>query len=1177
MNEIFHHSAFMDSAQSLRLLSIDGGGIKGLTALIILRRLMRTVKVKLELAQDPKPCEYFDLIGGTSTGGLIAIMLGRLGLTVDQCIDAYQVLAQAVFGHRSYGGIVLQGLRSKSVYSISRLQEAIKETLASYGEEEEAALNDSGSHGCRMFVCASNQVTSQYELIRNYVSNAADQENYDCTVWEAGSATAAAPMYFDSVTFARSRTEFTDGGLNINCPVNELVNEATRIWPAKEIGCLVSLGTGWTQPSEIPKRLDKFLIGSVKMLTNAEKLVETFTKHPIGRELLKSNRFFRFNVEQGMDQFELDDWKELPRLSELTKFYLGRSEKAMAVERCAAVLIDPDRQQVMSKPSLLPVELNPNFVRREVIIRTLHNYFNSPETHLKRFILWADRLETFYEDYRKILGILDGSQNSDYDDLSPLEVLKQTREALERRPKDWFLVIDNADTFDLFQKQENDICLTDYLPTCGHTLLTSRDKRMVGELAAFENSLRVDAMEQHEAVQLLRKSIIEGLNPDWPKAHNQAIELLELLGHLPLAITQAAANMRVRSIDFSSYISQFKDRKSRIGSLQINATIPKGTPQSVLVVWEMSFDNISNFDTVAITLLYHMGFYFRSDIPERILRKLPDISNLSETRFKQALDRLSDFALIDTSNRDQHSYYQIHPMVQLWITQRISIEERLKYLGCNVALCVRELPPYPTSSNKAIRRVLAPHALELSEHGQELQMSNEPFCLLLHTLISYLKFNDCSRSALQLNRHAYQLTSTLWKGQHSLLFILDLEELSILTSLCLWQEAADCGLRMKQKWEAYDLNPACKPALDHDLILPMKMIGREEEALGFINQGAHTRIEMKPSASPKSTLRLEAQVSKGSSNKDTTSVSKEDDLTTYDSDEYTGLEKRAELLRKEGKTEEAFHLYTKAFERAIQTFEPSSHITLGAAVQLCATASSLHRYRVIDVLVQRVECLVQPDKLEGVSLLQYALLILQWSISLQHRRKYQDAVKALRSITQRCDQLEVPDPDSNISIMLWFQYALALGNAGQKEAMEKLRQSNPKIAQAEKLYGNIEDLVKIEPEIIRTYHTGLTLLLTGTAREGEWWDKSSQLLKLGEERYGNLEDQVKMHKAKGNVDAPKQGPLDSSSPETPVRAGSQELTKIQRRLGDFLDKLTLRSRASKDRRLQGSEKVRILE
>ena len=47
--------------------------------------------------QPPKPCDYFDMIGGTSTGGLIAIMLGRLQMSVDECMAEYQQVSSTVF------------------------------------------------------------------------------------------------------------------------------------------------------------------------------------------------------------------------------------------------------------------------------------------------------------------------------------------------------------------------------------------------------------------------------------------------------------------------------------------------------------------------------------------------------------------------------------------------------------------------------------------------------------------------------------------------------------------------------------------------------------------------------------------------------------------------------------------------------------------------------------------------------------------------------------------------------------------------------------------------------------------------------------------------------------------------------------------------------------------------
>jgi len=73
-----------DATRPVRILSLDGGGVRGISSLYILQELMNQMRrtkaatspgVQVE---TPRPCEVFDLICGTSTGGLIALMLGRL-------------------------------------------------------------------------------------------------------------------------------------------------------------------------------------------------------------------------------------------------------------------------------------------------------------------------------------------------------------------------------------------------------------------------------------------------------------------------------------------------------------------------------------------------------------------------------------------------------------------------------------------------------------------------------------------------------------------------------------------------------------------------------------------------------------------------------------------------------------------------------------------------------------------------------------------------------------------------------------------------------------------------------------------------------------------------------------------------------------------------------------------
>ncbi|KAH3903729.1 hypothetical protein HBH56_247400 [Parastagonospora nodorum] len=77
----------------LRLLALDGGGVRGLSALMILEQLIEAVDSDAPL----KLCDYFDMISGTSTGSLIAVMLGRLRIGVGDCITAYLSLSDRVF------------------------------------------------------------------------------------------------------------------------------------------------------------------------------------------------------------------------------------------------------------------------------------------------------------------------------------------------------------------------------------------------------------------------------------------------------------------------------------------------------------------------------------------------------------------------------------------------------------------------------------------------------------------------------------------------------------------------------------------------------------------------------------------------------------------------------------------------------------------------------------------------------------------------------------------------------------------------------------------------------------------------------------------------------------------------------------------------------------------------
>lgn len=105
----------------------DGGGVTAITELVILKEIMLQIQKQNHLRTAPKPCEIFDMIGGTSTGALIAIMLGRLQMTVDETLEEYQRLAKTVFSDtkNAFGdGAYKATTFEKAVQSIVRRYES---------------------------------------------------------------------------------------------------------------------------------------------------------------------------------------------------------------------------------------------------------------------------------------------------------------------------------------------------------------------------------------------------------------------------------------------------------------------------------------------------------------------------------------------------------------------------------------------------------------------------------------------------------------------------------------------------------------------------------------------------------------------------------------------------------------------------------------------------------------------------------------------------------------------------------------------------------------------------------------------------------------------------------------------------------------------------------------------
>ena len=135
------------SRKELCLLALDGGGVRGLSSLYILKHLMELI----DHENPPKPCEYFNMIGGTSTGGIIALMIGKLQMGIDECIAEYERLTSKVFT-KCQRGVTWRGT-IQGRFDHDALVIGVQDLLVRKGLDKDSLLKDpKGYFGCRTFV-----------------------------------------------------------------------------------------------------------------------------------------------------------------------------------------------------------------------------------------------------------------------------------------------------------------------------------------------------------------------------------------------------------------------------------------------------------------------------------------------------------------------------------------------------------------------------------------------------------------------------------------------------------------------------------------------------------------------------------------------------------------------------------------------------------------------------------------------------------------------------------------------------------------------------------------------------------------------------------------------------------------------------------------------------------------
>lgn len=242
----------------VRILTLDGGGMRGIVELEILRAIESRINVNPTSRSFIPVQRLFDLIVGTSTGGIIALGLTVGRWPVDDCIANFMRLCQRAFSARELDGTIFQPLvtlHHGSKWRTSPLYDALEEAFGSDELLFGSQSSDSKKYQTKVAVVTTSQSNLRPLLATNYNREEpsdpghslelSDDPREAFKIWEAAAATSAAPSFFKPFE-CRGKT-YMDGALNHNNPVYIAWREKKLIWPdvlSKQPDIFVSLGTG---------------------------------------------------------------------------------------------------------------------------------------------------------------------------------------------------------------------------------------------------------------------------------------------------------------------------------------------------------------------------------------------------------------------------------------------------------------------------------------------------------------------------------------------------------------------------------------------------------------------------------------------------------------------------------------------------------------------------------------------------------------------------------------------------------------------------------------------------------------------------------------------------------------------------------------------------------------------
>ena len=323
-----------------KILSIDGGGIRGIIPAKFLEELENQIQI---VEPNKKLYEHFDLICGTSTGSILAIGIA-LGIPAKELVEFYKVNAKSIFP-RWYLKVLPRKSRVlvTSIYSNDVLREKLKEAYTAANNGKEPLINDLKTSVC---IPTFNGGMGEINVLKTKHHDDYTKD-YKLPAHEVALSSASAPVYFPPNSFNYSNelgsghyVNMIDGGIFANNPALIGLLEATDKlgYDFADIS-IVSVGTGKgkhiLKRSWLPKNLMYWFLPKPRLLDIVLDSQAQITEQYIlflNRVILRQGKSFNYVRVQhdfGTDIIELNasSKNDLERLEaiggELGKKYIS--------------------------------------------------------------------------------------------------------------------------------------------------------------------------------------------------------------------------------------------------------------------------------------------------------------------------------------------------------------------------------------------------------------------------------------------------------------------------------------------------------------------------------------------------------------------------------------------------------------------------------------------------------------------------------------------------------------------------------------------------------------------------------------------------------------------------------------------------------------------------------------